>query len=611
MSPPLDLLGTRQGGVVAVLMLLVLLTSGAFYLLRSLNAAGRLAAAGEHTTHAALAAAKRALLGYAVRYPDHPEVSSPSAGPGLLPCPDTRLDAGDPAGQADPPCARSSGTETGLFPWRTLDAQDARDGSGAPLWYAVSDAFRNNPAGIVNSATLGQLRRDGCSVPGNELVALIIAPGPPLAGQDRAGDRYAVANFLEGENASTGDGCFATGGGVGGNDTVLAITHEELMRAVENRVAGDVARALARYHRDPDGDDVAGVDPDCPASAIDCDDGFPWAAPFANPAASDYAGAAGTSAGLLPLRRPGVPFGAPFQATWRIPADGSVKQSGSNPPSESCVRDVEFCSFTPPGFTAPIVLAGGISGEDSGPWGAGQCELAASGELTCRTEALLTDTGSGNRLRRQYAVTLGGIAYSLQAPTATERRLQSFMPFPGALSIGGSLRLVLTDTLLPASGSSLILGVATLTLTAGDTFARLEFRHVPFDLEIDTDGRIDRDGARSPGELPAWFSANRWHELVALAFPPAEAPGVAGDCGAADECLVVTWNRPLPLTAVTSNDARGLVLLAGRALAGQARPSPDPGAYYEDDNASLGLRFTRRAGDVGFNDRVRLIEPAP
>src|SRR5690606_37001604 len=144
--------------------------------------------------------------------------------PGLLPCPDTRLDAGDVPGQADPPCARAAGTGTGLLPWRTLDVAAARDGSGAPLWYALSDAFRNNPAGTVNSTTAAELRLDDCVTSRRETVARVRAPGPALPGQDRAGDPYAIASYREGENAPRGDGCFASGGGPAGNDTVLAIT---------------------------------------------------------------------------------------------------------------------------------------------------------------------------------------------------------------------------------------------------------------------------------------------------------------------------------------------------------------------------------------------------
>ncbi|MGH8596328.1 MAG: hypothetical protein ACREXT_06690, partial [Gammaproteobacteria bacterium] len=165
----------RQRGFALVIALLVLASTGAYFLLRALNQATRAQAPEAQATQQALQMAREALIGYAVRYPDNPEVTDVDAGPGHLPCPDTRFDPGDQAGQADPPCAAGSGTETGRFPWRTLDVPETRDGSGATLWYAVSDRFRNNPKNPINSDTVGTLGVDACV--GGDIAALVIAPG--------------------------------------------------------------------------------------------------------------------------------------------------------------------------------------------------------------------------------------------------------------------------------------------------------------------------------------------------------------------------------------------------------------------------------------------------
>ncbi len=90
----------REQGVVLLLVLLVLLSAASYALLRSLNVAQQHSRASHATSAASLAAAERALLGYATRYPDHPDITSLVAGPGHLPCPDTRFDAGDVPGQA-------------------------------------------------------------------------------------------------------------------------------------------------------------------------------------------------------------------------------------------------------------------------------------------------------------------------------------------------------------------------------------------------------------------------------------------------------------------------------------------------------------------------------
>src|SRR5690606_10326869 len=138
-----------------------------------------------------------------------------------------------------------------------------------------------------------------------------------------------------------------------------------------------------------------------------------------------------------------------------------------------------------------------------------------------------------------------------------------------------------------------LLGVGTLALAAGEMLDRFTLGGIPFDLEIDTDGRIDPADARSPGELPAWFAANGWHELVAVAYAAAEAPGAEGECVAGVDCLVLDWQRPPPLPAVALDDLRGIALLAGPALPGQTRPSADPASYFEDANANLDGRFAR------------------
>ena len=260
--------GRHQRGIVTLLILLIVMSGGAYFLLRALNRAqGPVAAAG--STQRALAQAREALLGYAARYPDNPGVPL-RAGPGRLPCPDTRLDSGEPAGAADSPCAAGSATETGRLPWHTLDVPALIDGSGAPLWYAVSDPFRAHLATALNSETAGTLDLAACSG-GDDLVALVLAPGEALATQSSRGPAsFDAAAYLEGDNRSRGDGCFSGVVDAEHNDEVLALTRRDLLAAVETRVLEDVANALRRY-----------------AARHGA---YPWLSPFAPPATSLFQG---------------------------------------------------------------------------------------------------------------------------------------------------------------------------------------------------------------------------------------------------------------------------------------------------------------------------------
>ena len=602
----------RQQGVVLLLILLVLLSAASYALLSSLNVARQHSRASHATSAASLAAAERALLGYAARYPDDPEVASLVAGPGHLPCPDTRFDAGDVPGQADPPCALSSGTGTGLLPWRTLDLPELRDGDGAPLWYAVDDAFRNSPRSAINPDTVAALRLDDCAG-GRDLAALIIAPGAALAGQDRStanpAVRYAAGNYLEGQNASTGDTCFSALRGAAANDVVRVIDRARLVDAVQGRVLRDVANALARYYRDPDGDDVAGVDPDCAAASQpdDCDDAYPWLSPFGDPALVPYAGTVGVRAGLLPLRRVNVDFEAGFGARWAIPSVAeAVIATGAAPPAASCVRNtLAPCPVSVPGFAASV------DGPGAGA-GVGRCLLPrgvddppGSTRLRCETDRSALDTVSGNTLTRTYIIEIENLPRLIAPPSATAPRTEGALLVNAPVPVDGRISLTLSDRLTSAAGAETPLGESRLALSAGSAVSIFELVDVPFDLEVSDDDVIDPATRRSPGELPRWFVENGWQRFIAVAYAAAYAPGnAAAGCAPGADCLRLVRTTP-DGASTTLSDVRGLVLGAGPALATQARPSSDPAQNFEDENDSFDDLYTERPPAADFNDRVR------
>jgi len=597
----------RQRGVVVLLVLALLIAVGSFVVVRALNEGVRRARDEAATTGASLAAAEQALIGYATRYPDDPAITSATAGPGHLPCPDTRFDAGDVPGQADPPCAQSASTETGYLPWRTLDLPELRDADAAPLWYAVADAFRNNPAAVVNPDTRGELRLDDCTAGARDIAALLFAPGAGLSGQDRSTAspvvRYAAANYLEGQNATRGDGCYSSLTSRIANDFVRVIDRASLLRAVQKRVLADVANALQRYYVDPDGDDVAGVDPDCAAASLpdDCDDALPWLAPFEDPTASVYRGVVGTRRGLLPLRRVGVDFAADFRASWQLPAGGTLTSTGSSPPDPACVRSTSaVCSLQPTGFGAAALYTSEVRGSGTGPYGAGSCRWQGGRAMRCATTLRIEDPGNPvNAVQRAYTLEIDGLPRRLAPPSATAPRLEDASLAATTLPADASIRITVADTLLPANS---LLGIAQLALSAGATVTDFALRDLPCDLEVDDDEDIDPAARRSPGELPQWFTANRWEQFVFAAYAEAYAAGaVAADCVAGADCLeIVDTRRAAP--AVTHADVQALLIAAGTAVATQSRPSADPAQWFEGDNASLDDRYEARDPAPDFDD---------
>lgn len=273
----------EQGAVaLLVVLLLVLAVASLFLAGRSANLPGL---ARQQATTKAMAQARKRLIAYTVMYADNYPASG--AGPGHLPCPDTNNN-----GSPNPPCAPGV---IGRLPraitlpsGERMPISDHGDGYDQRLWYALSSPHRNNPAGPVNSETIGTLHLDGAG----DLAAVFIAPGASLAGQNRPGN--SGMDYLEDINA-TGPPGFVSSSPAVFNDRVLLLRSREFMPLVERRVLG-VLRDLLRQYRAGCGQ-------------------YPWAVPYGNPRLLPVFGSvAGTLAGLFPLQI--NTMGNPAQDNW-------------------------------------------------------------------------------------------------------------------------------------------------------------------------------------------------------------------------------------------------------------------------------------------------------
>lgn len=598
----------RERGAVILLLLLVVVSASAFVVLKALNEAAAREVRQRFDSVDALGTAKRALIGYAVAYADGTHALG--KGPGHLPCPDH--DAAGTVGSSDavPDCTAASDNETGRFPWRTLGLPELLDGSGAPLWYAVSDNFRSTASPPLNSDTPGTLSVDGRA----DVVAVVIAPGGPLASQSRtAANRYDPAAWLEAANASTGDGAFASAAPGAFNDVVMTITRAELMAAVELTVVTEVANALDGYFTDPDGDDVAAADPDCGADP-DCDDGYPWLSDFTDPTSSSYAGAVDDLAGgdvpfgHLPLVRAGVAFAAGFGAAWNIPVSGTITDSGAAElPGDDCVRTSnctqDFATLLimgVPNFPQSFTFPGGVSGVPVGGWNPGSCTLDGPQNIVCTAAYDFTVThatfGHTRSFRRTYTLTFVDNS-AIDAPTGTALRMLRVAAsgaWPGTAS-----SITVTDAELPGGTE---IGRKTLTFGALSAGESVLLTGVPFDLEVSDDALVDHTA--SPGELPNWFFANGWHRHVVVQYATAESPGDAAlDCTADGTCLTLNVLRPGAAAASVAGGIRGLVIAVGADLSG-ARPSASLADYLESANATVDTTFDRFPASATFNDRL-------
>jgi type II secretory pathway pseudopilin PulG len=197
----------------------------------------------QRRTDQALALARQALIGYALKDDNLP---------GGLPCPDTDND-----GVAQGSCGPGGTTSLGRLPWRTLGLPDLRDGSGERLWYALAPRFRNNPtyADAINADAAGGLRIEswvgGSAYSSSaDLAAILFAPGAPVAAQIRDPATTGVADrYLEGPNAIAGSVFRSEASSASFNDRLLGIASAELIRAVELRLHAEVTRALEAFYQ--------------------------------------------------------------------------------------------------------------------------------------------------------------------------------------------------------------------------------------------------------------------------------------------------------------------------------------------------------------------------
>ena len=194
----------RQKGIALLLFVMAVALAAATYFVTTLSTAN-VREAGVDTTARALQQAKQALIAYAVTYGDIDDDANGSADfpgeYGFLPCPD--YNAGLSEGFEDNGnCGARNISKLGFLPWRTLGLPALKDESGSCLLYAVSGDYKNDeapgPSGPYKASMLNEDSNGMFQVvdqtgtvlqganPDERIVAIVIAPAGPLAGQNRS-----------------------------------------------------------------------------------------------------------------------------------------------------------------------------------------------------------------------------------------------------------------------------------------------------------------------------------------------------------------------------------------------------------------------------------------
>lgn len=125
---------------------------------------------------------------------------------------------------------------------------------------------------------------------------------------------------------------------------------------------------------------------------------------------------------------------------------------------------------------------------------------------------------------------------------------------------------------------------------------RIELRDVVVDPSVDP---VD--------PAYAWFTRNRWHQVMYYAVSPGYAPGGGDDCTplpGTPSCLTVNGSG-------SGSNKRAMIIMAGKTLPSQTiRPTGNLADYLEGQNATpADFIYENRSRSATFNDQVIVVAP--
>jgi len=552
-------------------MLTVLVLGIAWFGVSQFAASVNFALAARERNAETLGRAKAALIGYVAQR----AARSGENNPGRLPCPE----APGSAGGANEGVAAGNCTlpAVGRLPWRTLGIERLVDAAGEPLWYAVSPGWALVPPGTamltINSSTAGQLAVDG--EPG-AAVALIIAPGPAFSVQAapgcaaRAQSRSAlppnVRDYLECENAtSPADVNFASKGPANSfNDQAVRVTAADVLPSIEAAIAHRIEREIVPLLKSVYANPVWGTSAANPL--------FPYAVPFSDPATSNYQGAAGTFRGLLPF----------------------TSSQGCNPATDPRCS-VTFVQWsTAPGY-APVITMTNASAPAYG------CAVVTGSSIQCTG----TYTAAAGSVQLRLVATATHAAMALKQLDPAKVTIRARETSSPAWQLAAP---ALSGQFNGADGSATISALATVPAAPLSSYA--------FEMTADIGALADHpllDASAASGA--GWFVRNQWHRFLYYVVAPAHAASAAVPRACTEfppTCLDIANVSP-------ARSQRAILILTGRALPGQTRPSANIADYLEFGNAANPAALERQPVSNAiapplkkpFNDRIIVVDANP
>lgn len=585
-------LPSRQRGAALLAMLAVFALGTSWYLVSRLNAESGLAAATTKERNAeVLNRAKLALIGY-VAAQAAKAMPYPEDNPGALPCPEHAWyisltakegGAGPSVGVANPGYGTANCSSIGRYPWRTIGTDKFVDASGEPLWYVVGPTWRKTSTStktVINSDTAGDLTADG-----QQVVALIIAPGPAIkaqAGTTPAGETCSARNqsrslpagtmdpldYLECYNAATLQ-FSGTGPSASFNDQIVRVTAGDLMPAIEaavaRRIEQEIVPALNSVYT-PAGWGFSGAKPL-----------YPYAAPFASPGpgtgTSSYQGSAGTYAGLLPFNQ--------------------TQGCTSDPANPRCLPNLITWNGTPSNATET--------------YGYGYIQTMSCYWVTVNIRECFGEYHENNAepfrpIRIEMSAVFNNVALGLRKIDTSKITVDAK---DNIVSGPWEPQTTSYTVALDSNGRA--------TLTFGATLPNIDIKgwgtYANFRIRIDRAAMGDHALLDPNDSTTGWFVRNQWYRLAYYAVAQGHTVNslpTAPACTTGSNCLSVANVAP-------AGGQRAILVLAGRSVNASTRPNGTRANYFEGGNETGAYaRKTVSASNAipaakRFNDRIVIV----
>ena len=689
----------RSRGVALILFVLLLVAIGAGVLIEAVQNSSPARVNRDDRTSRSLAEAKAALIAWAVSHPSVPgRLPFPDRGADIGGF-DGQSDC------VNAPIAVTAFHVHGQFPWLGDDASGSGcapstptwpltmelvDSSGTRLWYAVSNKLvANTLAPTINPGMLDQkpvgsswiTLRDAMGAPINgpddnplKVAAVIIAPGKAIGNQVRgsvvtANAAYAADfldtvtitagatpgtysnadadnDFIMSPHSSTtdqdGDGLLDNTGDDSFNDRLVYITAEELLRATERRVLGEVAVALKAYRdADPPNGQYPWLSPFCPDVAQ----------PLCANSAARSDGVPGTSVGHLAFNNADDVDShvqdTGFTVVWS--ANGLVVATDPALPDTNFSVIVSDGPDLLPGTADDITTVRSLPSlttmqNNASAAAEGATKIFAMPSAPNGGNPSCVWSGANDKVVCSASVTENSV-YDVQVfvikttplPVSfsfetlpVDRTFTISMAFEGTSGAPGSdngarVRNVnsgLSHKSYPNASAASIFRVqdsipgapnisVTRVLTINDGDAGT----------VDVAGIYlePTAGGMQTFDLPAWFSDQGWQQYVLVKYAGKELadPLIAPPCSAGADCLQVDVESAIAV----QNDVRAIVVGAGWQLGEQDRiDSPSIDDYFENTNANPAASTVQRGAwcqaapcwsATPFNDQIRIVETVP